>query len=96
MAMSKEEQIAVHDKVIESWTKGGEILHIWRSYEYGYLVSYYVTLFVNDGTIMIDFARIFGENPSAPSIDQRCDMRMTDHQLSKIDYTQKHKTGGSD
>jgi len=78
--LNRKENIAIHDKVMEKWVETGDVLHIWREYDSGYLTSYYVTMFRHEyilshfNSVSFDFARIWGENPRTPSIDQRIDM----------------------
>ena len=72
---TKEEAIKEHDEAIREWIQGGEVLHVWRNWNDGFLVSYYITLFRQEDldTISIDFARVFGNGSMSPmvSIDQR-------------------------
>ena len=86
--MTYEENIKAHDKAMELWTETGEVLHIWRDYNNGYLVSKYVTMFKRNGFISVDCARIFGKNPISPSIDQRVDTYMEDN-LEDIRFSHK-------
>ena len=80
--MNELQNIKIHDNAMEPWLGEGEVLHIWRTWNDGYLVSYYVTLWRTERRTSLDLARIFGPNPSGPSIDQRIDIYGKDEPTS--------------
>jgi hypothetical protein len=91
---TKDGWCALHDKNMESWIKGGEVIHVWRNYEDGYLVSYYIIMFRRDRQVSLDFARVFG-NSKTPSIDQRTDFPIKDDVVREAAHTHPYRGIGS-
>ena len=87
--MDKLKNTLIHDHTMKEWLEDGEVLHIWREWSEGYLTSYYVTLWKTEERTSLDFARIFGPNPRAPSIDQRLDI----YKDEPIDFRHKRVQG---
>lgn len=75
MMKSEKELTELHDKKLKEWvSKHTSILHVWREYEHGYLVSYYACLSVKYDNIT--FIRVFGDVPNL-SVDKQVELTAT-------------------